>query len=70
MKAKTITDFGQSYPLVDAKTGEVTQWLPRYAVWGRSDHGRKDEVIFTSNSLEEISEKYGDLPVIKIGKEG
>jgi len=41
-----------------------TKWeLDRYAVWG--DKGRhKPEVIETSNNLEDLQAKWGDLPII------
>lgn len=62
---KCITDFGKSHPLT-TPDGKVFDTLPRYAVW--SNTGRKDEVIETSNDLKYLKKKYGDLPVIPIGR--
>lgn len=63
-KAKAITDFGRSMPITSVRTGKPKGYLPRYAVWGYNGYwDGKDEVIATGNSLYDLKQEFGDLPL-------
>ena len=60
-----FTDWGHPLEVTDIKTGELTQAIPRYAVWG--DLGKaKDEVIEVSDDLDNLRARYGNLPVFEV----
>lgn len=66
-KALFITDFGQELDVHSENEGKEHHWkMPRYGVWAEKGRG-KPEVIETSSDLKALTQKYGELPVHKIG---
>ena len=65
-KAYFITDFGTSITGTDA-SGKKKIVIDRFGVWGDTGAG-KPQVIDTSDNLEALKKKHGDLKVQVIGK--
>jgi len=65
MSEMFVTDFGQDLILgngvkVVDRNGNPTNVIPRYGVW------KDNEVIWTSSTLKEINDRYGELPVVEM----
>lgn len=61
---KFITDFGRSYDPQE-RSGKGAAHIAQYAVWGDTGRG-KPEVIETSDDLDYLLDKYGDLKIVKM----
>jgi hypothetical protein len=67
-KVFAITDFGEPFDILDAKTGKVDMHISRYAVWGVVGN-TLETVIDGGDDLNQLKKKYGkDIQITVLKK--